>query len=236
MGRPVHQESESLFACTPCLGDQRGSQRATAGSHSSRGCNDSGGALKADHDAELAAGSGVLAASSRVSQDSVEGLLGSCLLRLPHRSVPPSWSRRDWQEEVEQVAALAMMRALKDLHLARGEDREHFVFRRVDREVRNRQRREWAFGRRSQPMDDATRLDLVAGPDYLCDELQQAILRLPEPQRRVIVLLFFEDLTEALAAQKLDLGQPAVSRLKHAGLDRLRKYLCEKGAEVPAPM
>jgi len=176
----------------------------------------------------LVAGSGVLAASSTVSQDSVERLLRSCLLHLPRRSVPPSWSRRDWQQEVEQVVALAIMRALDDFHPARGEDPERFVFRRVDREVRNRQRREWAFGRRSQPMDDATRLDFVVGPHYPHDELQQAILQLPERQRHVIVLLFFEDLTEALAAEQLDLGQPAVNRLKRAGLESLRKCLCEK--------
>jgi len=203
--------------------------------------------MNGDHDPGLAAGSGVLAADSTVSQDSVERLLRSCLLRLPRRSVPPSWSRRDWQEEVEQVVALAMMRALNDFHPAQGEEPERFVFRRVDSEVRNRQRREWAFGRRSQPIvsdshaganelseNDATRLDFVVGPDHLYDELQQAILQLPEPQRRVIVLLFFEDLTEALAAQKLDLDQPAVSRLKRAGLDSLRKYLCGKGPTVPA--
>src|SRR6266436_9936229 len=100
----------------------------------------------------LVAGSGVLAASSTVSQDPVERLLRSCLLRLPRRSVPPSWSCRDWQQEVEQVVALAMMRALNDFDPVRGEDPEHFVFRQVDSEVRNRQRREWAFGRRSQPM------------------------------------------------------------------------------------
>src|SRR6266852_107486 len=192
--------------------------------------------MKADHDPGLTAGSEVLAANSRVSQDSVERLLQSCLLRLPRRSVPPSWSRRDWQQEVEQVVALAMMRALNDFHPARGEDPERFVFRRVDSEVRNRQRREWAFGRRSQPMDDASRLDFVIGPDYLSDELQQAILQLPERQRRVIVLLFFEDLTETLAAQKLDLGQPAVNRLKSAGRDRLRKYRCGKGPAVHAPI
>src|SRR6266446_2199760 len=188
--------------------------------------------MKADHDSGLVAGSGVLAASSTVSRDSIERLLRSCLLHLPRRSVPPSWSRRDWQQEVEQVVALAIMRALDDFHPARGEDPERFVFHRVDREVRNRQRREWAFGRRSQPMDDATRLDFVVGPvvgpHYPYDELQQAILLLPERQRHVIVLLFFAALTEALAAQKLDLGQPAVNRLKRAGLESLRKCLCEK--------
>jgi RNA polymerase sigma factor (sigma-70 family) len=205
--------------------------------------------MKADHDPGWAAGPEVLAANSTVSQDSVERLLRSCLLRLPRRSVPPGWSRSDWQQEVEQVVALAMMRALHDFHPAPAEDPERFVFRRVDSEVRNRQRREWAFGRRSQAMvpdshpgtvelseNDATGRDLVVGQDYLYDELQQAILRLPERQRRVIVLLFFEDLTEALAAQKLDLGQPAVNRLKRAGLGRLRKYLCGKGLAVPAPI
>jgi DNA-directed RNA polymerase specialized sigma subunit len=85
-------------------------------------------------------------------------------------------------------------------------------------------------------MDDATRLDWVVGPDFLRDELQQAILQLPELQGRVMALLFFEDLTETLAAQKLGLGQPAVNRLKRAGLDSLRKYLREKRPAVPAPI
>ena len=205
--------------------------------------------MKADYDSGLAAGSEVLAANSIVSQDSVERLLRSCLLHLPRRSVPPSWSCRDWQQEVEQVVALAMMRALNDFDPVRDEDPEHFVFRRVDREVRNRQRREWAFGRRSQPMvseshpgadelseNDATRFELVIGPDYLDDDLQQAILQLADLQRRVIVLLFFEDLTETVAAQKLGLRQPAVNRLKRAGLDSLRKYLCEKRLAGPAPI
>src|SRR6266404_2215341 len=169
-----------------------------------------------NHDPSWAAGSGVLAANSTVYQDSIQRLLRSCLLRLPCRSIPPSWSHLDWQQEIEQVVALAIMRALNDFHSARGEDPERFVFRRVDSEVRNRRRREWAFGRRSQPMvsdchlgadehsqNAATRVDLVVGPDSLYDDLQQAILQLPEPQRRVIVRLFFEDLTEALAAQKL---------------------------------
>src|SRR5260370_30436440 len=106
------------------------------------------------------------------------------------------------------------MRALNDFHTTRGEDPERFLFRRVESEVRNRQGCEWAFGRRSLPMvsdshpgadklseNHSTRHDLVVGPEYPHDELQQAIMQLPEPQRRVIVLLFFEDLTEALAAQ-----------------------------------
>ena len=203
-------------------------------SHVPRDCNGAGGTLESDQNPAFVAPSRLLGASSAVSQDSVERLVRNCLMRLPHRSVPPSWSGRDWREEIEQVVALAMMRALNDFHPARGEDPEHFIFRRVDSEVRNTQRREWAFGRRSQPMDDATRLDLVVGPDCLYDELQQAIFQLPEPQRRVIVLLFFEDLTEVLAAQRLDLGQPAVNRLKRAGLASLRKYLCHKRPAVPA--
>ncbi|HXI68811.1 MAG TPA: sigma-70 family RNA polymerase sigma factor [Verrucomicrobiae bacterium] len=195
-----------------------------------------------NHDPRWAAGSGVLALNSTVFQDLVERLLQSCLQRLPRRSIPPSWSSLDWQQEIEQVVALAIMRALNDFHLVRGEDPERFVFRRVDSDVRNRQRREWAFGRRFQPMvseshlgadehsqNAATRVDLVVGPDHSFDDLQQAILQLPEPQRRAIVLLFFEDLTEALAAQKLHLGQPAVNRLKRAGLDNLRKYFCRTG-------
>src|SRR5258706_11293832 len=131
MGRPVHQESGHCLPVPAALAIQGGSRRTTAVSYLPQGCNDSGGAMKTDHDSGLVAGSGVLAASSTVSQDSVERLLRSCLLHLPRRSVPPSWSRRDWLQEVEQVVALAIMRALDDFHPARGEEPGDFVFRLV---------------------------------------------------------------------------------------------------------
>ena len=83
--------------------------------------------MKAVHDSGLAEGSGVLAASA-IAQDSVERLLRSCLLRLPRRSVPASWSRREWEQEVEQVVALAMMRALQDFHAARARTRSVLFF------------------------------------------------------------------------------------------------------------
>ena len=188
--------------------------------------------MKADHDSGLVAGSGVLAASSTVSEDSVEQLLRSCLLHLPRRSVPPSWSRRDWQQEVEQVVALAIMRALDDFHPARGEDPERFVFRRVDREVRNRQRREWAFGRRSQPMDDASRLDFVVGPHYPCDELQQAILQLPERQRLAVVLRYFGDLSLAEIAAAMGCAVGTVKSTLHSALARLEVELDDDIEEV----
>src|SRR5258706_5791014 len=114
MGRAVHQEPESLFGCPPCVDDHRSSLRRMAVSHVPRDCNGAGGTLESDQNPAFVAPSRLLGASSAVSQDSVERLVRNCLMRLPHRSVPPSWSGRDWREEIEQVVALAMMRALND--------------------------------------------------------------------------------------------------------------------------
>lgn len=68
----------------------------------------------------------------------------------------------------------------------------------------------------------------MADPVELYDELHHTISQLPAPERRAILLLFFEQRSQADAGQKLGSSQQAVSRLKRAALKNLGAYLSER--------
>lgn len=55
--------------------------------------------------------------------------------------------------------------------------------------------------------------------------LEQAVKMLSDIQRKVIYLLFYRDMTQEQAAEKLGLNQRKVSRILHGSLDSLRKNL-----------
>ena len=58
--------------------------------------------------------------------------------------------------------------------------------------------------------------------------LEQAMNRLSALQRRVINLLFYKDLTQTEAADRLGLSQRKVSRLLHKSLQQMAKYMSHK--------
>jgi len=175
-------------------------------------------------------------AASDVSQ-----LIHNCRLRLPRRSTPPNWSETDWQYELAQNIAFAVIRIIHNFVPSREEALEPFVLRQVDSEIRNIHRREWSFGRRVSPtspslLSDGSPsgkrlwsgthlMDSSVNPAPFYDELYQALSNLPESQRQTLVLLFFEGTSEVNAAQKLGTTQQTVSRLKRAALNRMAVYL-----------
>lgn len=55
--------------------------------------------------------------------------------------------------------------------------------------------------------------------------LDQAVKTLTDIQRKVIYLLFYRDMTQEQAAEKLGLNQRKISRILHGSLDSLRKNL-----------
>ena len=146
------------------------------------------------------------------------------------------------------VVGLAVLLAVHEYDEAADGDLDAFAFPKADGAVRNLHRREWAFYRRvcltmsngdgavsaaeEFPQSDARGLDLVAKPAPPYDDLRQAISELPEPQRRVLRCLFLEDRTQAETGRKLDLSQPAVSRLRRAALESLLKYFSDKGVGI----
>jgi RNA polymerase sigma-70 factor, ECF subfamily len=101
--------------------------------------------------------------------------------------------------------------------------------RTIDR-LRSMRRRERTF---VAPLDEGIARGDPAGhenPATRAEDrglVQGALGRLPEPQRRVIEMAFFEDLTQAEIAARL--GEPlgTVKTRARAGLERLRQFLGE---------
>ena len=63
------------------------------------------------------------------------------------------------------------------------------------------------------------------------DELWQAIARLPERQRQVIVLRFYEDLSVADTATAMGISEGTVKSQSARALDRLGEVLSDTGAD-----
>jgi RNA polymerase sigma-70 factor (sigma-E family) len=61
------------------------------------------------------------------------------------------------------------------------------------------------------------------------DELARAVLQLPARMRAVIVLRYFEDLSEADTAAALGMSMGSVKSQASRGLDRLRAVMAEQG-------
>src|SRR5688572_3425543 len=112
-------------------------------------------------------------------------------------------------------------------------DPEPYVYRILTNTYRTWWRRRWHAER---PTD---RLPEVGEPGgqlsvEIRDEIWQALNRLPRQQRAVLVLRYFEDLTEVQAAQTLGISQGAVKSHASRGLAKLR---LDPGllAEFPVP-
>ncbi|MEV4196865.1 SigE family RNA polymerase sigma factor [Micromonospora globbae] len=87
-----------------------------------------------------------------------------------------------------------------------------------------RRRREWLSARTPDQAgadrDDALRL-----------ALREALVRLPPRQRAVVVLRYYEDLTEAATAEVLGVSVGTVKSQCHAALRRLRELAPELGRD-----
>ncbi|WP_406106610.1 SigE family RNA polymerase sigma factor [Micromonospora globbae] len=87
-----------------------------------------------------------------------------------------------------------------------------------------RRRREWLSARTPDKAgadrDDALRL-----------ALREALVRLPPRQRAVVVLRYYEDLTEAATAEVLGVSVGTVKSQCHAALRRLRELAPELGRD-----
>lgn len=61
--------------------------------------------------------------------------------------------------------------------------------------------------------------------------LQEVLDKLPERERKVLMMRFFEDKTQSEIAKTLDLSQVQISRIERAALHRLRQILSDSSQE-----
>jgi len=88
----------------------------------------------------------------------------------------------------------------------------------------------------ASPLDSASLVDILGYPDKtLCEferfsDLRTAMETLGVREREVISLRFFDELSQAKIAQRLNISQMHVSRLQHRALQRLRGLLSDEPA------
>jgi RNA polymerase sigma factor for flagellar operon FliA len=87
---------------------------------------------------------------------------------------------------------------------------------------------DWLAGASGTEVDDAITLGQEA------DHLREALLELPEQERTVLSLYYFEELKLTEIARILDVSESRISQIRSKAIQRLRKMLGRLRAPVPA--
>ena len=129
-------------------------------------------------------------------------------------------------QDLEQECLLAALRAAP-----RGQDDLRGWLACVARRLAGRTARGEQRRLRREAIAARSEIALSASPEGALRELSAAVLELPEPYRKVVLLRYFREMTHAEIAEALSIpAATARSRLKR-GLDRLRERLGDQGAE-----
>jgi len=144
--------------------------------------------------------------------------------------------RRDQQDELAQVGALALVRAVDRCDPARDE-LGAYLSRCVDGEIRHFLRDRAAVVRVPRlvapgqvaivELDEESAVADVPLDEELLDRaaIASAARHLDERERRIVLLLYFCDYTQAEAARRLGLSQAHVSRLLDRAITKMRRHL-----------
>lgn len=88
-------------------------------------------------------------------------------------------------------------------------------------------RRRWSVERPTASLPDNAAIDTSARLDE-ADAMRRHLLTLPARQRAVLVLRYYDDMTEAQIAETLGISRGAVSRYAARGLSALRARIAEE--------
>jgi RNA polymerase sigma-70 factor (ECF subfamily) len=137
------------------------------------------------------------------------------------------------RDRADDVIAQTFMLAWRDLPRLRQPDRfDAWLFR----IAHNQAMSELARRRATTPLEDAPEIPdttRFGAPDrqldFACDleELRDAIARLPEMQRQVLVLRYFRELSPSEIARQVGKNEQSVWALTYRALQNLRRYLDE---------
>ena len=138
--------------------------------------------------------------------------------------------------EAEDALQAAYAKAYASWRRVRATDRpEAYVRRMVINEILGSRRH--GFLRRERPHEAVEPRGAVASPEaevVLHDEIWAAVLRLPRRQRAVIVLRYYEDLSESAIAEVLGCSAGTVKSQASAAMTNLRRDHATTGTEDPS--
>jgi DNA-directed RNA polymerase specialized sigma24 family protein len=170
-----------------------------------------------------------------------DALLNRCFRRICGWRVPPNWSVADWRDEIRTHGLWAACEASRDFDASRGVPLDAFVYQRVIARAYSRFRREWAYGLRCISETDGVVPDgwyaslpgescvlyreFSVEPDPAYQEVRDAVESLSEPDRLLIMQLFWEGQTDADIAEARGISHQAVNRRKRAVIQKLRAWL-----------
>jgi RNA polymerase sigma-70 factor (sigma-E family) len=129
------------------------------------------------------------------------------------------------QHAAEDLVQSALAKTFARWHAVRHDDPEGYV-----RTVMYREQVSWWRRRRRQRETPPTWATPERGPDPtehagLRLAMREALLKLPAPQRTVVVLRYYEDLTETQVAEALGCSIGTVRSRTHRAISRLRETL-----------
>lgn len=144
-----------------------------------------------------------------------------------HRgAVRLAWVLTGDQHVAEDVAAEALSKVWVQWDKGRVSDVGPYLRRAVVNQVRSRgRRRKLELRELERRGGDDRGVRLVDDSAAEHDEVWQALLRLPQRQRAAIVLRYYEDLSEADAAEVLGVSVGTVKSQVSRGMQRLRELL-----------
>jgi len=137
-------------------------------------------------------------------------------------------------QDLESVGLLALLGAAAEFDAARSASFKAFAIFRIRAamidSVKGRPYREAHHAQLSDAAADAGALpDELASRRILAERLAAAIARLPEDERRVIEMRFYEGLGARTAADRLRISPAGQGRLRRGAIDRLRSILFDGG-------
>ncbi|MDR3643641.1 MAG: sigma-70 family RNA polymerase sigma factor [Clostridia bacterium] len=179
-----------------------------------------------------------------------EGLICSCAFKFGGKCDP---------EDLHQTGAVGLMKAINSFNPNKGAAFSTWATHCIISEIRHLTHKEMeaafpsGLGREEEPSGEGGGFESGAfvpsgrfGPDLIrlmpdggasrleaedVIALEEGIGQLPGLYQKVLMLLFFKELSQEEAASLLGLSQRKVSRIKERSLDLLKSALAEKGPE-----
>lgn len=145
-----------------------------------------------------------------------------------HRAVRLAYLLTGDHHQAEDVVAEAMAKVYVQWRRGRVDDVGPYLRRAVANQANSRLRRRYLERREARRVrGDARGVRMVDDAAAERDAVWQAIQQLPDRQRQVVVLRYYEDLSEAVTADVLGVSAGTVKSSLSRGLHRLEQLLAE---------